>query len=278
LWIRQKIQALPRRIELKVFVINAPFYHERRSFQMRQAQRLGLEFEFIDGFDAQKLSDTDAQKAANFWTRPIVKKDVACFYSHRDALKRVIESGDLALILEDDAVLADQLGAVLQAIRTRPADWRNAYDLEYVPKRHLLARTPEWQSDDGSITATRIYQNKIGLAAYVVSPKAAARILAERQEYAMIDTYFWTRSWLNPLQIEPAPAVQMVFLPDAVKSSAVSAPLPKFMNQKLWARQGQRLANRFSDASRFVAGTLFGQSRMLRWNAEGFPRAAELPF
>jgi GR25 family glycosyltransferase involved in LPS biosynthesis len=257
---------------VRVLVINAPFYHERRAFQMRQARRLGLTFEFVDGFDASKLSDEDAQAAADHWTRPIVKKDVACFHSHRAALKRVAEGHEWVLVLEDDVVLSDRLIGVLDAIKARPLNEYSAFDLEFVPKRHLLARRAEWQNAEGSVVASRIYQNKIGLAAYVVSPKAAARMLAERTDYAMIDAFFWTRTWLKSYQIEPAPAVQLVFIPSDDAKMASALPLHFFMSRKPMKRFRQRLANRLNDAHRFLLGLLYGQSRMLRCDEAEFRR------
>ena len=70
-------------------------------------------------------------------------------------------------------------------------------------------------SKSGQITATKIFQNKNGAGCYCLSSSAAKRLLldAKREVFKLTDAFIWNRTWAEFLQIEPAPAIQMIYLP-----------------------------------------------------------------
>jgi glycosyl transferase family 25 len=174
--------------------------------------RLGLAFEFLDAVEAADLSDDECQMAADSWPSATFRQDIACFHSHRLAWRKAASDGRLTLILEDDAVLCEGIGQSLQSISSRHSQWNHVYDLEFIPELHIISDRPTWQDDEGGISARQIYRNRFGLAGYIIGPEAARRMLADTGRYALIDCYFWHRSWLNAQQIEPAQVVQMRFL------------------------------------------------------------------
>ncbi len=176
--------------------------------------RLGLEYRFLDAFEASDLSPEDCQKAANNWPSPTLRQDIACFTSHRMAWKIGVERNEKTLILEDDAVLSSDMAEVIRTIDKRDDDWNCVYDLEFVPLPHIMAKSPLWTDDPSGYRATRVFQNRLGLAGYVIGPRAAAKMLKDTKNYALVDAYFWHRSWVEALQIEPAPVIQLRFLED----------------------------------------------------------------
>jgi GR25 family glycosyltransferase involved in LPS biosynthesis len=212
---------------MHIIIISRQEEATRRSFQASQMARLGLSFEFLDAFEARDLTDAECQSAANVWPGPTLPQDIACFHSHRMAWHKVAEKGAPVLILEDDAVLADTLPQVLAEIEKSPMPANAAYDLEFTPEPHILAEHESLTFLGGKVVARRVYKNRVGLAAYVIGPQVARRMLQDTERYGLIDSYFWHRPWLSGLQIEPAQAVQMRFLDEGDGVPAFHRPPQK---------------------------------------------------
>ncbi len=194
---------------MKILVINLLSATERRARLQARADQLGLEIEFLvaSGFD--DLDDATLERLASYWMRKIPGKDIGCFRSHFRAWELVSKLDEPVLICEDDAVLGNTLTQTLSHIEKHIKD-DHVYDLETVPRRHLLAKKPLWTSNgDPQISALRIYQNKIGAGAYVLTPFIAKKLVRKTAgKYVMVDAYLWTRTWIKSYQIEPAPVFQ----------------------------------------------------------------------
>jgi len=250
-------------VYLRILIISRKADEVRRSFQIRQMAALGLSYEFLDAFEAADLSDEDCQTAASNWPSPTRRQDIACFHSHRKAWQTVIEHGAKTLILEDDAVLSDDIAAVLANIEARNEPWNTVYDLEFAPRRHILNRKRAWQDEAGGFGATRVYQNRVGLAGYVIGPEAAKRALADTTSYSLIDAHFWHRSWVAAYQIEPAPVIQQRFLEGETESADFVRPekdqvfLPLSKLRKL----ARRLELESIKARNLILGFFVGQKR-----------------
>jgi GR25 family glycosyltransferase involved in LPS biosynthesis len=197
---------------VKTLIISRIAEDKRRRFQSQQMTKLGLDYQFLDAFEARDLSAEDCQQAANGWPSPTLRQDIACFTSHRMAWKAVVERKEKTLILEDDAVLSSDIAQVMETIAARNDDWNCVYDLEFVPLPHILGKSPFWADAKTGFKASRVFQNRLGLAAYIIGPEAAARMLEDTKRYSLIDAFFWHRAWLKAYQIEPAPVIQQRFL------------------------------------------------------------------
>jgi GR25 family glycosyltransferase involved in LPS biosynthesis len=248
---------------LRILIISRKAEEVRRSFQIRQMAALGLSYEFLDAFEAADLSDEDCQTAASNWPSPTRRQDIACFHSHRKAWQTVIEHGAKTLILEDDAVLSDDIAAVLANIEARNEAWNTVYDLEFAPRRHILNRKRAWQDEAGGFGATRVYQNRVGLAGYVIGPEAAKRMLSETTTYSLIDAHFWHCSWLAAYQIEPAPVIQQRFLETEAESADFVRPEKDlvFLPLSKIRRFARRMELEGIKARNLIAGLLWGKKR-----------------
>ena len=114
-----------------VFVINLPEATERAARIKRHLGRLGIEFSFVEASRGDALSSTELEERVDVQVledrigRPVSAPEIGCALSHRDALGQLIESGErCAVVLEDDARLADSAGQVLASIAAgvRPGD------------------------------------------------------------------------------------------------------------------------------------------------------------
>ena len=258
---------------MKVIVINPAFHVGRRRFQEAQLARLGLEAEFIDAVSLEDVPDSFCQTAADSWTRGVWRKDIACLLSHRRAWERVAAGNAACAVIEDDVVLSSRTKAVLEHLAAHPAGEDVIYDLEYVPRRHLLAKTALW-SVEGIGQAVRIYQNKNGLGACVIGPAAAARMVAEEPVYAMADAYFWTRPWAQFLQIEPALGVQMDNFIDYPQLERLPVAFEErlFENHHFLRAKMRRLRLTLDALPSWIVGQVAGVSRPLDIRREEFER------
>ena len=258
---------------MNIFIISRKSENARRHFQSRQMARLGLEYRFLDAFEASDLSPEDCQEAANHWPSPTLRQDIACFTSHRMAWNAVVERNEKTVILEDDAVLSSDIADVIRTIRDRDDDWNYVYDLEFVPLPHIMAKSPLWTDDPSGYRATRVFQNRLGLAGYVIGPRAAARMLEDTKSYALVDAYFWHRSWIAAVQIEPAPVVQLRFLED----SANMAPFLRaseddtFRPKSRLSKHLMRLRLELVKARNLLRAGLRSEKRQIQMDVAKFP-------
>ena len=243
---------------MKIYVINVPVATERRAMQEAQAERFGLDMQFVDAVDAGALDDAFCQRAANNWTRHV--------------WSLVAKEDRPVMIIEDDAVFSPAIAGVLAHLSERHDPWNVIYDLEFAPGAHGLSKSESWSAKGPDISARIIYKNKIGLGAYVISPKAAQRLHDEEPLYAMADAYVWTRPWLVPLQIEPAPAVQMIYLEGRTNlgSREANSSDIEFVNDSPLRRKLIRLRITLDEARRMIPGLRDTQKRPLIMDKDAF--------
>ncbi|MCG7522001.1 glycosyltransferase family 25 protein [Ruegeria sp. Ofav3-42] len=258
---------------MKIMVINPPNNRSRREFQLRQADRLGLELEFVNGVSVGDLPSRVLQNAANDWTRLIRAQDVACTFSHWSVWEKVANLDQKVCILEDDVLISNSFKPVLSYIRSRPDEWNCVYDLEYAQKKHTLGKTPIWQNAELSVEAHRIYKNKRGAAAYVLGPAAAQRLLDEAKHYHMMEGFLWTRKWMTQMQIEPCPVVQLDVLdPTATfgENNVNPANTMVFKNSSWVKAKLKRLSISIGETPQVLSGATIGERRPLRMNPSEF--------
>ena len=102
-----------------VFVINLARDPERRAHMEGRLRKCGLQAEFITAVDGKGL--TDADRASYDRTRALVvygsdmlDNEIGCYRSHFSIYERMVrENIPLALVLEDDVDLDDNLPAIL---------------------------------------------------------------------------------------------------------------------------------------------------------------------
>ena len=202
---------------MKIYCINLKRSVERRKFQLTQAKRLNLDITFVDAIDYRDIPEKELLESANCWTRPINGKDVGCFQSHKTCWEIIAQCNEPAMIIEDDIIFSSDIKKTLQIISGIHFPEHRVYDLEYVPTRHTLAENPTWYVQD--LTATKVYINKVGAGCYILTPYVAKRLLNLAGSYVMVDSWMWTRPWLEQLQIEPCPAMQSIYMEESIEVS-----------------------------------------------------------
>ena len=190
---------------MQVLIINLDRSTDRLAFQHAQMAALGLSYTRIPAVNAQDLTIDEADPYWNRWERPMRLSEKACFLSHRAVWTQISLSDKPALVLEDDAVLATTVPALLAQVGKRQDI--DHLTLETRGRKKLMARKPKSDS-----IITRLYQDRSGAAAYVLWPAGAKKLLARTARQAAIaDAAICATYNLRSFQAEPALAVQLDF-------------------------------------------------------------------
>ena len=203
---------------MKTYVINLDRRPDRLAFFREQAAARRFDFERIVAVDG-----TDPALIARAATLPVGftghrrgPSHLACFESHRQVWRAILESGDpFGIVMEDDVVLAKDFSRLLSA------DWV-PYDADLVRLETYMMPTRLDRAPVGRVEGRAIRRMRStmgGTGAYVIARPAAARLLQETEAiYENIDAVlFDTRSplfsSLRIYQLIPAPAIQGHRLP-----------------------------------------------------------------
>jgi len=122
----------------------------------------------------------DEARRVRTYGYPMVRGEIGCFLAHRDAWHRVAEgTADIALILEDDAVLAGSDVAALQALASAQP-LKDKVTLLFTVSQLRFRR---WLRI-GSISVVRPSGATYSTVAYLVGKTAATRLLAASETFS----------------------------------------------------------------------------------------------
>lgn len=158
---------------LPTYVISLPDAYERRATMRSRLDALGIAFEFFDAVDGRKPLGEKPYGVLLDRSSLLPETQFACALSHLQLAKR-IEAGasDMALVLEDDALLSDELPTLVTGASGVPFDILKL-EGQATQNRPFLSR--------GAIGhhALRVY-NYVSwrTAGYILTRKAARHLLA----------------------------------------------------------------------------------------------------
>ena len=163
---------------LPIYVIALKESTARREKMTERLQHLGLDFHFIDAVMGKDLPDAEknrlrSPKRQRFLRSPLSDGALGCLMSHRLVWQKMQDDKvDMALVLEDDAVISPDLLDVLPRLEKL----KSRFDVINLHNRKLRPLVDIAQiSDSHRLTTTRY--NAIGTESYVISRKAAKRLL-----------------------------------------------------------------------------------------------------
>ncbi len=225
---------------MQVLIINLAEEKARRDFQKVQMQSLGLNFHFVEAVSASSLDPDEDLEYWNSWERSLRLSERACLRSHFELWKCIGAGTEPVLILEDDALLAQETTTLLPEIeRLSGVDHVN---LETRGRRKLVGRKLFKVGSDGQMR--RLYQDRSGSAAYILFPAGARKLVAFAERRAgTADAVICAAYDLMSYQLDPAMAIQLdqcvafgIPTPVRTSSSIGSEPRP----QKQTLRQASR--------------------------------------
>ncbi len=192
---------------MNILIINLPRHADRLAFQREQMERLGLSFQVLNAVDVTTLPDDTFQKLAGTWERPMRKVEVCCFLSHKAAWQSVLDNNQPALILEDDALLANTVPNLLSELSTLTET--DIAVLEVRARKKIVGKCPISTTRNNHLLA--LFQDRTGSAGYVVWPSGAEKLLAKANSGLVepSDAFISSLYTLRALQAEPAAIIQL---------------------------------------------------------------------
>lgn len=189
---------------IKVIVINRADAVERLQFQTWQLRNIGLGFIRLDAYTPDTIPKVNRAYWKS-WRKPLRANQKARLLSHGLAWDWVVENGP-ALILEDDAILANSVPEILQNLEM-------ITEMEYlsleVRGRSKLLGKHSIPIGHG-IASHRLYLDKTGTAAYVLWPSGAEKLIARASKGAVnMDGLAQWATKVKCYQVDPACAVQL---------------------------------------------------------------------
>lgn len=193
---------------MQVLIINLNRSVERLAQQRAQFNRLGMSFTRLPAVSLDDISEETYRQHAFSGQRPLKAVELACFFSHRKAWEWVLAQQEPCLILEDDAVLADDSKALLgELCQLENIDFIN---WESLSRKKTLSLQPVGTSLNGHYQRYRLWIDRNGAGAYLLFPSGAAKLLTYLQQrpIGLVDEFVNDCNSLHKQQLEPAPATQ----------------------------------------------------------------------
>ena len=192
-------------MRMQVIVISLPVAQERRRFQARQLDELGLEYELSDAVGWQDVDAARGTLAADQWERVLMPTELACFLSHYQAWQKIAEGDRPILVLEDDVLLSSRIPKFLGCAE-------NLKNIDHISLETRLRYKLLGQQVkiDSEFELARLYQDRTGAAAYILWPRGAAHLLQRAKVCgaALADAFIANDYGLMSYQSIPALAIQ----------------------------------------------------------------------
>ncbi len=187
---------------MKAFVINLARAEDRRRRMQEQFTSLGLEATFHPAVDAKELTsehyalvDRETRRRLGLW--PQADGSVANWISQRRVMREIVENGpETVAIFEDDAVLSEDLPAVLDALERRPF----AFDVVKLNRRSSRTFIPCERLSTGH-RAGRVRYHDYGNEGYVITREAARHFLENTPMMMWEIDQAIPRFWENGLNV-----------------------------------------------------------------------------
>lgn len=184
-------------------VISLPQSAARRAIMARALDGLGMPYAFFDGIngyalDPDTLPDYAGLRRRLFFGRDLTPGEIGCTLSHRAVLRKIVDENiPVALVLEDDARLADDLPDVLRALMKR-----GGWDMvRFLGRPKTLKAMRDVGPLTGKYALTRAYGTPGGAYAYLVTRKAAAALLPFMQKNWQPNDMILGQTWRTRLDV-----------------------------------------------------------------------------
>lgn len=229
---------------MQILIISLANAKGRQKFQKEQLSFYKLAYQFLDAVSKDHISPEKYQQSFQDWQRPLKATEVACYYSHRTAWKKVIAANKPMLILEDDVLLSKSITQLLPALEMElNADLIN---LENRGRKKFVAKKGKTTVCDSQIL--RLYQDRTGAASYILWPSGAKKLIEceQKKGIALADAHITACHTLQSYQIEPAVAIQLDHceyyqmlnpVDQILAKSSVSSRFNGKGNWKFWLRR-----------------------------------------
>ena len=189
---------------IQSLVINLKSASARMAFQQEQLLSMGIAWKRISAITTDDIQKETDDIYWNGWQRPIAPTERACLRSHMACWQVVYDNNAPYLILEDDALLADNLPAVLAAA-TKIKD----FDLLQLETRNRAKYLGTKILNVGPVQARALLIDRAGAAGYILWPTGAKKLLTYAAKTpGLADSIIAKPGLLHKAQAVPAQVIQ----------------------------------------------------------------------
>lgn len=192
-----------------VFVINLYRDTHKKVKIEAQLKSLKLNYSIIEAVDGKLLSSEqitlvyDKKSALKDTKRELSTGEIGCAMSHINIYKKMLKDNmDIAVILEDDAVLNKDFKTIIKQINQFPKKW------ELMLLGHRIFNTPDCfikHSSLGKYTIAKSILRLLATHAYIVNIQGAKKLInATKRLSKPIDCYTGNRRCLDVYAFYPA--------------------------------------------------------------------------
>lgn len=169
--------------------INLPRSEDRRQSIAQQAERIGIRIELVEAIAGADLPPVapgyDSKARRRCYSQDLMINEQACVLSHIKALRTFVNSGaDYGLIMEDDAMLADNFAAGLEELLHHWQGWEVAklYNTPDIGKLYPVVDAPV-----AGAAVTPVFPKKLlwGAVGYLYTRRGAEKLLAGLQSFSL---------------------------------------------------------------------------------------------
>lgn len=166
--------------------INLPWVKERRQSILAQGERLGLHIQFVEAIAGKDLPpevpEYDRKGRAKVYPKELTANEVACVLSHAKAMRAFLDSGaEYAVIMEDDALLADNFKEGIQEVVEQLQGWEVAK--LFTDDNSVLYPI----GDEGGVYTRAVFPKKLLWVAvgFLYTRRGAERMLEALQRFTL---------------------------------------------------------------------------------------------
>ena len=196
---------------MHIFVINLDRSADRLASISAHLQRLKLDFTRISAVDGGTLTTSQStleycpDKNRKTYRRTLSNGEIGCYLSHRTCWQRIVDDHlNVALILEDDAVLHEHLPELLTTIEQLSMPWGLIKLCD--PQKNKKANSSHPLNQDYQLSEYKKLPS--GAIGYAVSAHGAAKLVEARATFGRpVDDdmqFYWEYQGLV-FGLEPSP-------------------------------------------------------------------------
>jgi len=193
-------------VKFKTYIISTA-NSKRRDFQKNQLKNLNIDYEFIDAETPETISLPSYEKHKYDWQRKLKVTEYACYLSHRNTWSITSEASIPSLILEDDALISNELIKLISHFDfNMNIDYLN---IENRGRKKILSRKKSMVVNE--IFISKLFHDTTGAASYFLWPNGAKKLLTHESKngIALADAQIVSCKTLIKYQIEPSLAIQL---------------------------------------------------------------------
>lgn len=204
-----------RQKTMKIYIINLEKSTDRLTHQIKQFDRLGLNFERLNAVSIQDITEEFYLSHLKYGQRLIKQGEMACFLSHKKAWELVVLHNEPCVILEDDALLVHDFADLLKAIEEMDLSHQvDLINLEVQPRSKIVSHKPIRSFLNQEYYLYELFLEKNGTGGYIIFPSGAKKLLAyAKTTLGLADAFIYSCPNLKTTQIEPAVLLQDVICP-----------------------------------------------------------------